>query len=204
MKLEPGDFQKLQLSLFAMLLMVALGVASVLYAQEKTRLAQGVFAATQSERNEFDGKLKRVRNEENDIRQRAALFNTLQDHGVVGEEQRLEWVELLKAIHDKHRLIDLSYEFTPRHALEKASTGQFGLYASTMKLQLRLLHEEDLIRLVDDLQREARALIQIRRCDVSRLSRSGTETPLRGLLQAECTIDWVTLSNDEQGKGGKK
>jgi len=201
MKLEPGDFPKLQFSLLAMLLMVILGVASVLYSQEKTRLAQNVFAATQSERNEFDGKLKRVRNEENDIRQRAALFNTLQDRGVVGEEQRLEWIELLKAIRDRHRLIDLRYEFTPRHSLEKGATGPLALYASTMRLQLSLLHEEDLTRVLDDLHREARALIQVKRCDVSRLSRSGTDNALRGLLQAECIIDWVTLSESESEKG---
>lgn len=204
MKLGPKDIPKLQFSLLAMLLMIALGTASILFSREKVRVAQTAFAAAQSERNEFDGKLKRVRNEENEIRQKAAVFNSLLARGVIGDEQRLEWVELLKDIRDRHRLIELRYEIAPQHAVDKSPSGQFTLYASTMKLQLRLLHEEDLTRLLDDLRREARALIQVRRCDVSRLPRSGADNALQGLLQAECLIDWVTLREAEQSKGSAK
>ncbi len=73
-----------------------------------------------------------------------------------------------------------------------------------MKLQLNLLHEEDLIRLLDDLRRQARALIQVKRCDVSRIPRSGPENTLQGYLQAECLIDWVTLRESDTSKGPGK
>ena len=76
------------------------------------------------------------------------------------------------------------YEFAPQHALDKAPAGVLGLYASTMKLQVRLLHEEDLTRLLGDLRRQARALIQVRRCVVARLPRTGADNALQGLLQA--------------------
>jgi hypothetical protein len=52
------------------------------------------------ERSEADGKLKRVRDEESEIKQKSILFNKLQERGMIGEEQRLEWVELLKDIRD--------------------------------------------------------------------------------------------------------
>ncbi len=149
MKLELKDFPKLQISLLAMLLMVAVGTASILFSRESVRQAHSAFAAAQSERNDFDGKLKRVRSEEHEIREKAALFNALKSRGVIGEEQRLEWVELLKEIRERHRLIELRYEISPQQPLEKAPSGNFALYASTMKLQLSLLHEEDLIRLLD-------------------------------------------------------
>lgn len=207
MKFEPKDIPKLQLSVLAMLLMAALGAGSILFSRDKIRVAQAAFASAQNERNEFDGKLKRVRSEENEIRQKAAIFNHLQARGVIGEEQRLEWVELLKEIHDKRRLIELRYEFAPQHAVEKAPPGQtasLSLHASTMKLQVRLLHEEDLTRLLDDLRQRASALIQVRRCDVSRLPRSGTDNALQGLLQAECLIDWVTLGEGEKSKRNAK
>ena len=204
MKFEPKDFPKLQISLLAMLLMVVVGTASILLSRERVRLANAAFAAAQSERNDFDGKLKRVRSEEHEIREKAALFNALKSRGVIGKEQRLEWVELLKEIRERHRLIELRYEISPQQPLEKAPSGNFALYASTMKLQLSLLHEEDLIRLLDDLRREAHALIQVKRCDVSRIPRSGPENTLQGFLQAECLLDWVTLYESDTSKGGGK
>ena len=204
MKLEPKDFPKLQISLLAMLLMVAIGTASVLFSRESVRQANSAFAAAQSDRNDIDGKLKRVRSEEHEIREKAALFNALKDRGVIGEEQRLEWVELLKEIRERHRLIELRYEIAPQQPLEKTPAGNLTLYASTMKLQLSLLHEEDLIRLLDDLRRQARALVQTRRCDVSRIPRSGPENTLKGFLQAECLIDWVTLHESDKTKGAGK
>ncbi len=200
MKLEPKDFPKLQISLLAMLLMVAIGAASVLFSRESVRQAQSAFAAAQSERNDLDGKLKRVRGEEHEVREKAALFNALKARGVIGEEQRLEWVELLKEIRERHRLIEVRYEIAPQQALEKSPAGRLALYASTMRLQLSLLHEEDLVRLLDDLRHQARALIQVRRCDVARIPRSGPENTLQGFLRAECLIDWITLHEADTSK----
>jgi hypothetical protein len=74
-----------------------------------------------------------------------------------------------------------------------------------MTVQLRLLHEEDLLRFLDDLRRQARALIRIDSCNVSRLARgidptSGTSAQ----LQAECKIDWITLRAAENRTGVAK
>ena len=200
MKLGPKDFRKLQISVFGMLLMVALGVASVLFSRNQVKQADQAFSAAQSERNNLETKLKRLRSEERQIREHAALFDALKSRGVIGEEQRLEWVELLKEISERHRLIELRYEVSPQQPLDKAPGGTLALHASTMKLQLNLLHEEDLIRLLDDLHREARALIQVKRCDVSRISRSGAENTLQGYLQAECLIDWLSLRESDASK----
>jgi hypothetical protein len=182
-----------------LMLMVACSVALIVFSHDRFQTAQASFTAARSERNEFDGKLRQARSQEEEIRRKAALFNRLQERGVIGEEQRLEWVELLKDIRDRRKLIEIRYEFTPQHALNSTQTGTLGLYASTMKLQARLLHEEDLTRLLDDLRQQARALIQVKRCDLSRLPRTGADSvdsvnsALQGLLQADCLIDWISL-----------
>jgi hypothetical protein len=89
----------------------------------------------------------------------------------------------------------MRYEFAPRRALDGEGAEQrFGLNASAMSLQARLLHEEDLILLLGDLSRLAPALILPRRCDVSRLPPANAGDALRdGLLHADCLIDWITL-----------
>ena len=201
MKLSPADLPNLQLSLLAALLMMLVGAGVGYAAFNSTQVAQRDRAAAQAERNEIDGKLKRVSSEQSEIKEKSERFNALQARGVIGEEQRLEWVELLKDIRDRWRLPDLQYEFAPQRALDAKSDaksdakpdGAFSFFASTMKVQIKLLHEEDLTRFLADLRQQARALIQVKSCNVSRLPRDASENNLSAQLLADCQIDWVTL-----------
>ena len=61
-----------------------------------------------------------------------------------------------------------------------------------MKVQIKLLHEDDLTRLLTDLRQNARALLQVKSCNVTRLPRGGSELGMHANLQAECQIDWIT------------
>lgn len=205
MKLTTADLAKLQLSLLAALLMAAIGAGSVFFSLNLSQAAKLGRAAAQVERNDFAGKLDRVRSEEIEIKQKSAVFATLQKRGVVGEEQRLEWVELLKDIRDKRRLIDLQYEFAPQRPLDitspSAPASAYAFYASSMKMQVSLLHEEDLTRLLGDLRQQAAALIQVKACNVSRVPHGVAETGITAQLQAECQIDWITL-REAAGKPG--
>ena len=193
MKLGASDLPKLQWSLLATVLMVAIGAGMVYFAFNATEAAKRDRATAQAERNEFDGKLKQVRNEEDEIKQKSVVFNALQTRGMIGEEQRLEWVELIKEIRETRRLIDLQYEIAPQRRLDTDAAKGFAFYSSTMRLQLKLLHEEDLTRLIDDLRERARALIQVKHCDVSRLSQGAGDGAPIAQLQADCRIDWITL-----------
>ena len=205
MKLATSDLPKLQWSILAIVLMMAVGAALIFFAFSATEVAKRDRAIAQAERNEFDGKLKQVRNEEDEIKQKSAVFKALQTRGMIGEEQRLEWVELIKDIRDTRRLIDLQYEIAPQRRLDADAAKGFAFYSSAMRMQLKLLHEEDLTRLLDDLRNRAKALIQVKRCDVARLPYS-TGSSQTAQLQADCQIDWITLREDkdaqakEQGK----
>ena len=199
MKLSSADFPKLQLSIASALLMLAFGAASVHLALASTRLATIAQSTAQRERNDVDGKLKRVRSEEAEIKQKSALFNSLQARGVFGEEQRLEWVELLKTIRDRHRLLDLQYEISPQRKLDDGPDSAYAFYASAMQVRLKLLHEEDLTRLLGDLRQHARPLIDVRSCKLWRLPRGDADGVAQ--LQAECLIDWITLRATANGKG---
>jgi hypothetical protein len=193
MKLGKADFPKIQASLLAVVLAVAIGTASVLLSLQQTKAAKLANNAAAAEHNEFERKLKQVRNEESEIKEKSALFSNLQARGVIGEEQRLDWVELLKDIQDKRRLIGVEFEIAPQRALDSGAVSSFSFYASTMKMQFKPLHEEDVIRLLGDLRSQAKALIQVRSCNVSRLPRGSVEPGGSvAQLQADCQIDWVT------------
>lgn len=193
MKFLPGDLKKLQISLLVCLLMIVMGAAVVFFANGATRSAQHERVTAQAQRNDYVGKLQRVSSEESEIKEKSALFQRLQKRGIIGEEQRLEWVELLKDIRDKRRLIDLVYEIEPQRPLDVAPGAGFTFNVSPMKVQLKLLHEEDLTRFLGDLNEQARALIQVRYCKVTRQPQGQAGMSGQANLLAECRIDWVTL-----------
>jgi len=197
MKLSTADLPKLQFSLLAALLMVFVGAGVGYAAFRSTQIAERERSAAQAERNEYNNKLQRVSGEQSEIKQKSERFNALQARGVIGDEQRLEWVELLKDIRDQRRLLDLQYEFSPQRELDAKSDakpeGEFNFYASAMKVQIKLLHEEDLTRFLDDLRQQARAMIQVKSCNVSRLPPDTSESDVSPKLLADCQIEWITL-----------
>ena len=150
--------------------------------------------AAVSLRGEVEGRLQRVRNEENEIKRDSLVFRQLQERGVIGEEQRLDWVELLEEIRDKRRLLDLRYDIAPQRPLDADASGDFVFSVSSMKVQMKLLHEEDLTRLLGDLRQQAKALIRVKGCNVERLPSALAERAGDWAnLQADCDIDWLTL-----------
>lgn len=188
------DFARIQASLWAAVLMIATGMAALYLAYHSKSGAEVARQWAVQQRNEADGKLKQVREEELEIKQKSALFNRLLERGILGEEQRLEWVELLKEVRDKRQLIDLRYEIAPQRALDRQATGGFTFFASAMKLQVKLLHEEDLTRLLGDLRTHAKALIRVQSCTVARLPPTSDERSSgRANLTADCEIDWLTM-----------
>ncbi|WP_298311561.1 hypothetical protein [Propionivibrio sp.] len=197
MKLGSADFPKLKFSLLLAVLMIAGGAGAVYVAFNLSKSSKIHLSAAQSERNDIAGKLQRVRSEEDEIKQKSALFHNLKTRGVIGEEQRLEWVELLKDIRDQRRLLDLKYEIAPQRSLDADPGNGYAFFSSTMNLQLKLLHEEDLTRLLNDLRQRAKALIQIKKCGVARLPRGSNENGIPAQLQAECQINWITLHEVE-------
>lgn len=201
MKLGTADLPKLQFSVLVSGLLITIGVLCIYFTLNLSKSALLAQHSAQAERNDIDGKLRRVRSEENEIRQKSALFAKLQKQGVIGDEQRLEWVELLKEIRDQRRLLDLLYEIAPQHRMGEVTGDGFSFYSSTMKLQLKLLHEDDLTRFLEDLSQRARALVQVKSCTISRLLPStGQSAAASAQLLANCQIDWVTL-REERTKG---
>jgi hypothetical protein len=193
MKLIAADLLVLKTRAFIALVMIALGAAAVYWSSEAGAQARKALAVAQGERNEAERKLRRVRSEEDDIRRKSALFDALKAKGAVGEEQRLDWVELVKEIRAQRQIAALHYEFAPQRALDDkaGAAGNVRFYASEMKLQMLLLHEEDLTRVLADLRDRARALILVKSCQLARVAPAAHEA--RAALRSDCLIDWVTL-----------
>jgi hypothetical protein len=200
MKFAPGDLNKIQWVALLAAVMIALGVAVGIWASADTRKAQTERDAAAARKTGIERRLSQVRTEEQEIKARTQQYSQMDLAGAIGPEKRLDWTELLRDLQHQLRLPGMSYEFGPQAPLEPAPEGGYGYYSSQLKIQLRLLHEEDLLNFVARLQREAKALILVRNCKLSRLPLAAAAGG-QARLAAECTMDWVTL---QRGGGAKQ
>ncbi|MDR1368455.1 MAG: hypothetical protein LBJ76_07055 [Candidatus Accumulibacter sp.] len=204
MKFTKNDLPRLRAALLVSVTLTALGGLGVYLAMRSSDTARRTRGAARVERDEFDRKLRQVRNEENEIKEKAAIYARIEARGILSEVKRLEWIELIDAIREKERLIDFEYEIDPQRALSIAPNDEFSFVASSMKMRVRLLHEEDLTRLIDQLRQRAPALIEVRSCNVSRLTRVDDIGKSAARLLADCRIDWVTLRKTRADETGKR
>jgi hypothetical protein len=119
-------------------------------------------------------------------------YLALRAAGLVGEENRLAWIEAVKQSQARRRLPSVTYEIEPQQLLNgPLAPGDVALRGSRMKLQMSLLHEGDLFDLLDDLRQAGHYAVQD--CKLKRID-APPELPLAPRLQAECTLVWLTLT----------
>ena len=195
------DLEKLRLPLIAALCLIALTALLVRWTANEAERAQRERDAAAATKGQVERRLRQVRTEEQDTMDRTALFQQMQAQGITGEEKRLDWTELLQQIQHDLRLPGMHYEFAPQKALDAGrDTAAYGYFVSPMRLQLRLLHEEDLVNFLTRLQREAKALVLIRACSLSPGQQNADGSAALVQLEADCDLRWITL----RGPGGSK
>lgn len=194
------DLRRIGWSLAFLAMCSLLGAAVVVGAKQALRSAQAAAKQAEAERNDIRGKLARAREEEQEIRDKIARYQEMLARGYVTQEQRLNWVERIAQIKAARKLIEIEYELAPQTPVqsvilpEGAVGGGYEFMASTMKLRMQLLHEDDLLGFLSDLRRSVEALLIVRACDVERIPRAaGGERATQAQLNAECGIDFVTL-----------
>lgn len=123
------------------------------------------------------------------------MYRQLIEDGFIGEERRIEWVDGLRTIHQQNKLFGINYtiatqeEYKPAFAL---NVGPFSLHRSVMKLELSMLHEVDLLTLINALDAQQTTPFIVRDCEITRLN-VAVPNNLTPNLRANCELDWLTI-----------
>lgn len=137
-----------------------------------------------------------VDQEEKLIRQYYPEFIKLHDKGIIGQERRLSWLETLRSAGENMKLPALRYgiesqsRFVPDYSV---NTGSFQIYSSSMKLNVDLLHEGDLKKLLDTLSTEAPGIYNVSKCMLRRSGEINIENANKGNISAECELRWLNI-----------
>lgn len=137
-----------------------------------------------------------VDEEEKLIRSHLPDFVKLYNSGIIGDEQRLNWIEVLRAAGEEINLPSLNYQiesqqpYTPAFPLNQ---GKYRLYTSKMLLNMQLLHEGDLFRILDKLDTEAKGSYSISSCTFGQTATQITDDPDASNISARCEVLWFTI-----------
>jgi hypothetical protein len=180
-----------------LLALVLLGAGWALVQTSGTSLAAATraLAGAQAERREATERLARIAEEEREVKQKLDVYQRLRSLNILGEERRLEWADAITRIRTQRELLDLRYRVERQQLLYSAAgkPANIDFFASTMKVDLALLHEEDLLRFLADLRESGNAYYSVRRCAIQRTGQAATGAGLTPRLRAECDIDLITI-----------
>jgi len=189
------EMRKLALPALAALALVGAGAALVWSAGQALARAHGQLGAAQAERKQNAERLARIAEEEREVSEKLDVYKQLKRLNIIGEERRLEWADAITRIRTQRELLDLSYR-VDRQKLLKSVPGKPGsvdFFASTMSVQLALLHEEDLLRFLADLRDSGNAYYSVKSCTIARTGQAATGTTITPRLRATCEIDLITV-----------
>lgn len=204
MKWTAADWRFLRAPLLTLLAVLLLGGAMVFFTHQWLDQSRGVFKQQEGALLDARNRLHKSGDEKERILRYRDAFLSLQQHGLIGEEQRINWVDALRAASLQLKMFGINYQIDAQQAYQSPAVkdaGPYRLRQSVMKINMGLLHEEDLPRFMATLASLDAGFFIIRECDLQRQGSGRSEAVgVQPHLNAECSLAWLTMS---EGKAGE-
>ncbi|MGJ8619843.1 MAG: hypothetical protein ACSHWN_05880 [Methylophilaceae bacterium] len=204
MTLTQKDWRQIRYPILGLgLAMIAVGLLASFADQYRTKEEQALLIE-QGQYNQARQKFESSGQEKETIIQYLPEYNRLLAQGFIGEERRIEWIERLRQIHGQYNLFSIDYSIGQQEKYRPSfitNTGNHTINRSVMELKLDMLHEGDLVHLVEDLHEDTPPFL-VRECEITRpIGADINSKKMTANLKAVCEIDWITLRDPELGKG---
>ena len=198
MNLRRDDLRRLRGPIALAIGATLIGVVCLFLADAYRDSAMKTRAGTRATRVAAQERVLRVSEEEREIRENLIDFERMREQGMLGDQNRLDWIEAISRIKNSRKLFEIKYRIEAQRPLEyagvvPASGAEF--VVSRMRLDMLLLHENDLLDFLSDLQASKRAYVSVRQCLVTRLDRAAAPsgTGVQPRLRADCQVDLVSI-----------
>ena len=129
-------------------------------------------------------------------------FVKLYNKGIIGREKRLNWIEALRRSGEKTKLPSLNYtidsqeEFNPEFEINYSG---YTIYQSRMELNLGLLHEGDLFKLLKNLDQTADGDYTISECTFRMEGDQIKYEKNHANIITSCLLHWITINLGGKG-----
>ncbi len=194
MTLSKADLQDLKWSIGALVLGLALSVGMISLSGNYLTASKKDRQAAQKQLVDARTQLSAAQDDQENMAAYALEYNALVAEKVIGNEQRLDWMEGLEKLRQQGSVLDFNYTIAPQQGYAPnpaVDAGNFQLNRSNMTLTLDLLHEEQLVHFFSEMRKQMNGWFMLDGCSVSRTAPTSTGASLK----AECTGGWLTMKN---------
>lgn len=195
MKFAKTDFLLLRRSILAACVSMLLGSAILYSSSRYAGHAQQDQYDAQRLLGEAQNRLATARQDQGNMSAYAGEYGILEENKIIGDEQRLDWIEGLEKLRRQNLVADFHYNIAPQKIYTDTSamdSGSFHIRYSEMKLQIDLMHEAQLLDFFDALRSQIKGRYQLEGCA---LQRGSADESSSQHLKAECSGGWITLKN---------
>ena len=195
MNLSSEELRRLGPALAILLALLAVGGGLIFWTHQEQRGTERQLTTARTERTQAREKLTRIAEEEKEVNDKLEIYRRLENLHILGEEQRLEWADAMTRIRTSRELLDLRYTVERQRLLLSApgKPANVDFHASNMKVDIALLHENDLLNFLRDLRESGNAFYSVKRCQIARTGTAATGTSIVPRLRADCDIDLITI-----------
>ena len=205
MKISADDFKALRVPLFILLAVLVAGVSLVYYTRLAVDTTLRDLRQQQNLLREARTRYQKSGDEKELIVSYLGDYQRLQQHGLIGSEQRINWLDGLRLANQQAELFGVEYQIgaqQPYAQAQEFNPGNVAIRQSLMKLTFSMLHEGDLMRFFNVLGNRGIGLFQLNQCNLERVTNNVTSIRFQPNLRAECELSWFTLIPPES-RGAK-
>ena len=196
MRLISKDFNAIKMPLLALAIAVAASSAMVAFSSNQRSQSEKQYRNQLTALQDARTRYQRSGEERETVMHYLQAYRQLEKIGFVGAEQRLNWVESLRAANTQAGLFGVDYQLSAQEPFPYvAKDNPIGdrVKHSRMRLSFGVLHEGDLTQLFRALSAQQPGFFTLNSCSLDRAGRQGAPVPRQANLTAECELSWLTI-----------
>ncbi len=196
MQLTSKDISAMKMPVLALAIALAASFAMVAFSSNQRSQSENQYRDQVTALQEARTRYQRSGEERETVMHYVQAYRQLEKIGFVGAEQRLNWVESLRAANAQAGLFGVDYQLSaqePFPYVAKDNPVGDRVKHSRMRLAFGVLHEGDLTRLFRALSAQQPGLFALNSCSLDRAGRLGPPLPRQANLSAECELSWLTI-----------
>jgi hypothetical protein len=194
--LTPGDARRLRWPLAAAAALALAGIALTVVSERQLDAAHRGKDLAHNQRVVAQDKVTKATDEERQIRLNLVQFQKMADAGMVGRTNRLNLIERIADIKNQRKLFEMRYNVDAQKPLDYPgiiTTGSMDLVATRIQLNMLLLHEQDFLDFLRDLEASRLAYVSFRHCTLAKNGPGPAAAGVAPGLRADCTVDLINL-----------
>lgn len=192
------DLQALRIPLLVLVIVLVAGASAIYYSDRLTKEAREQLTQQQKQLKDARTRLQKSGDERDIIVKYLDGYRQLERSGIIGEEQRINWLDGLRIANQQADLFGVDYQIGTQTGYPHAAAynpGPISLNQSVMRLQFRLLHEADLMRFLAALSRQGGGYFTVDQCILRRIDTRGV-IRYQPNMTADCDLAWITVKVD--------